>query len=198
MLSIMPLKNNFKIFTVQSGSMEPVISTGSVILTKEVPTYEIGDIITRKAGPSSKVTVTHRLVEEEEKNGEVRLRTKGDANEDADSETFSKEDIVGKAFYSIPFLGYPISFMKTTHGFILLVVIPATILIYEEMQNIKKEVKGKLKEHKLKKKKIKKPKERKRRNKTEKEMPEKNEYFITSIEYNIASHIKPKESNEKK
>lgn len=166
---LLPIGREFKIFTVQSGSMEPTITTGSVILVKELSSYEIGDIITRKAGPSSEATVTHRLIEEEEKEGDIRFRTKGDANEDADNMTFSFEDIIGQVLFNIPYLGYPINFIKTPHGFILAVVIPATILIYEELRKIKHELAKNLSARKEKRKQKKKGRKSRKRTKDPKE-----------------------------
>ena len=48
-------------------------------------------------------------------------------------------DIIGKKIAAVPYLGFPISYAKTTPGLILLVIIPAVIIIYDEMQKIKKE-----------------------------------------------------------
>jgi signal peptidase I len=191
--SLLPIKNNFKIFSVQSGSMEPTISTGAVIFVKDMPNYEIGDIITRKNIENDKITITHRIVEKEEKDGETKFRTKGDANEDADSETFSKDEIVGKVFFNIPFIGYLTNFIKTTQGFILLVVIPATILVYEELRKIKKEIALSFAKRKEKKKAT-----SRKNDSSEKESSDENEYIITSIEDNMKDSLSTKKTNEKK
>lgn len=187
-ISLLPLENNFKVFTVQSGSMEPEIRTGSVIFVKNANSYEKGDVITRKNIGNSKITVTHRIVEKETSENGTLFRTKGDANEDADSETFAKEEIIGKVLFNIPFLGYPINFMKTTLGFILLIVIPTTILIYEEMRKIKKEITSKLSKKKGSK------KEKRNFN----ELPEKEQYFAEKIKGFEFSDKNIKDHNEGK
>ena len=47
--------------------------------------------------------------------------------------------MIGKVISKIPYIGYPISFTRTLPGVIILIVIPATIIIYEEVGNIRKE-----------------------------------------------------------
>lgn len=129
---------NYKVYTVQSGSMEPAIRTGSLIFVKPAEDYEIGNIVTRKT-EDPKVTVTHRIVEKSEKNGEIFFETKGDANNAPDGEKILTGDIIGKMIWGLPFLGYAVSYAKTTQGLILLIIIPAVIIIYDEIGKIKKE-----------------------------------------------------------
>jgi hypothetical protein len=49
-------------------------------------------------------------------------------------------------------LGFPVSFAKTTQGLILIVIIPAVIIIYDELNKIKAEIRRKMEEKKKKKK----------------------------------------------
>jgi len=137
-LSTLSPSDKYKLFTVQSGSMEPAIKTGSVIFTKKQNDYQVGDIVTRETS-DGEIPVTHRIVREENE----LFVTKGDANDGDDRDEFSKEKVIGKVYLKIPYLGYPVSFAKTSHGFILIIVIPAVILIYEELRKIKKEIKKK-------------------------------------------------------
>lgn len=138
-LSLLPIPGNYKIFTVQSGSMEPAIHTGSLIFSKPLADYNVGDVVTRKTD-DPKMTVTHRVVSKEEVDGKTVFATQGDANNAPDGEKFSKELIVGKTFLTIPYLGYLVGFAKTQLGLLIFVVIPATIIIYEEITKIKKEI----------------------------------------------------------
>ncbi|HAV11558.1 MAG TPA: signal peptidase I [Candidatus Moranbacteria bacterium] len=140
--SALPITGNLKVFTVQSGSMEPAIKTGSLIFIKPSPSYGIGDIVTKKVS-GSKTTVTHRITEEMTKDGKTYFRTKGDANEGVDMELTPLSDVIGKTILTVPYLGYPVSFARTTQGTILLVIIPATIIIYEEISKIRYEIQKK-------------------------------------------------------
>lgn len=126
-----------KVFIVQSGSMEPAIATGSIVVTLPQKYYRVGEVVTFTLSPTGKNLVTHRIVSI---SGEGEFTTKGDANEDADTQIVKSESIVGKTFISIPYLGYAANFAKNPKGFILLVIVPATIVIYEEIKNLKKEI----------------------------------------------------------
>jgi signal peptidase len=143
LLSIVSISKigDFRLFIVQSGSMEPAIKVGSLIFTKSNSEYEEGDIVTRKI-EDEKETITHRIVEKLENGNFI---TKGDANNTEDKEEVQKEDIVGKTYLIVPYLGYPVAYAQTSQGFIFLIVIPATIFIYEELRKIKKEIAKKFK-----------------------------------------------------
>lgn len=161
--STLPIPGNYKLYSVMSGSMEPDIRRGSVMVVKPVDSYEENDVITYNIS-GSKDTITHRIIKKETIEEQVIFTTKGDANDAEDREPISSDDIVGKALYQIPLLGYPMSFTKTKEGLIFLVIIPATIIIYSEILNIKKEVKKKVQYKKA----IKKRKENKDKNEEEK------------------------------
>jgi signal peptidase I len=139
-LTFLPIKGNYKIFTVQSGSMEPAIHTGSIILVKAQKDYNVGDIVTRKTN-DPKVTITHRIISKNETGGGVSFETKGDANDDSDGESLSADKIVGREFFTLPFIGYPIGYARTVPGLIILIVIPAVVIVYEELNKIKEEIK---------------------------------------------------------
>lgn len=125
-------------YTVLSGSMEPAIHTGSFIFVRPAATYEVDDTVTRTT-KDREVSVTHRIVEKAEKDGVTVYRTKGDANDVADAEDVPESAIVGKVMLSIPYLGFAVDYAKKPAGFIILIVIPAVIIIYEELGKLKRE-----------------------------------------------------------
>lgn len=129
-------KDFYKPFIILSGSMEPGIHTGSVVISRPTETYKVGEVITFAPNGSKKDLVTHRI-SEVTKEGFI---TKGDANEDADSGEVKRENIIGKVEVTIPFLGYLVDFAKTPQGFIIFVIIPATIIVYEELKSITREI----------------------------------------------------------
>jgi len=138
-ISVFPIPGNYKVLMVLSGSMEPVIKTGSIVAVKPSEDYKIDDIITFYSF-KSETPVTHRIVDIKEGNNKVLYKVKGDANEESDWEEVSKEDVVGKVLFSVPFLGYVINFLQQPIGFALIVLIPAIIIIYEEVTKIKREI----------------------------------------------------------
>jgi signal peptidase I len=124
--------------------MQPSIPLGSLVLTQKQSEYQEGDVITFQNTGDTKYLITHRLKNIEElENGKLFI-TKGDANEDADSERVDPGSVVGKVIWALPLIGFVVSFARTQTGLIALVVIPATIIIYSEVLAIKKEL-GKLK-----------------------------------------------------
>lgn len=142
-VSLVPTKNNYKLLAVTSGSMEPAIGVGSLVIIKPASDYKVGDIITFKKDntTSSKDTTTHRIQSITETNGAKAYTTKGDANKTTDTEIVSENQIVGKYRFGIALLGYIMKYLKTLPGLILIIVIPATIIIYEEAKKIAKEAK---------------------------------------------------------
>jgi len=143
-LSFFGLPKSLRLFVVQSGSMEPTVKTGSLVIVRPENQYKKNDIITFKSRPDADIKnpgllITHRIVEIKDDKGEVFFTTKGDANESPDMEARPVGSVLGKVVFTIPYLGYPVGFAKTQTGFILLVVIPATIIVYSELLTIKNE-----------------------------------------------------------
>lgn len=126
----------WRIDTVLSGSMEPHLKVGGVIVTQPVDTAKInvGEIITFRSPLNGKLT-SHRVVDIVD--GESRgFRTKGDANEDADPFTITAEQLVGRVFLHIPYFGYVTSFLKTSLGLLLTLCLPGLIIVIIEIRNI--------------------------------------------------------------
>lgn len=91
---------------VGSGSMQPTMYAGDVVIIAKVPADMIkqGDIIQfRKEG---KITVMHRVVEIEETGEAKFFITKGDANDEPDTDPVIPENVVGKAVFNIPKIGW--------------------------------------------------------------------------------------------
>jgi len=133
--------SGYRLYTVQSGSMEPTIKTGSLVFVKTNAAYSPNDIITFYKSDNSKETVTHRLIELKTEGGHTLAITKGDANAAEDSQRILSNSIIGKAVFSVPHIGYPIAFARTLPGLVIFVIVPATIIIYDEILKIKEEIK---------------------------------------------------------
>ncbi|NMC36478.1 signal peptidase I [Candidatus Beckwithbacteria bacterium] len=133
---------DYKLFMVQSGSMEPAIPMGSLVIVAPQKNYQVNDVITFRGEINPKETVTHRIVDisQDKDLGLTSYRTKGDANNTPDLELVRSDRVVGKATVYLPYLGYPIAFAQTQMGFIVLIVVPITIIVYAELVNIKTEL----------------------------------------------------------
>lgn len=134
----------FKSFLIQSGSMEPTIMTGDIIIVQNSNTYLQRDVIT--FFDHGDRVVTHRILQvNNESTGEEYI-TQGDNNQTPDIAPVPKSDVIGKHFLTIPKLGYLVAKSKTKGGIILLIIIPATIIIYDEVKKIKSSVEEEKKE----------------------------------------------------
>lgn len=125
-------------FVVLSGSMSPKFPTGSIVYSKTMDEYNNNDVITFKN--NSGQIVTHRIVNTINKNNAFQYVTKGDANETADKALVSQRDVIGKIIFFVPYLGFLVSFLKTSLGISLFIILPATMFIVLEIWNIKKEI----------------------------------------------------------
>lgn len=135
----------YKIFGVISGSMEPKFRVGSIVYVKKVePEFiSVGEAITFSLENSSNVVATHRVIAIDDKT--KAFITKGDANDVADGEPVAFERLIGRAEFSIPYVGYLARFIQTKKGILtgiaVLLFIILLFLVGElgEKEEIKKE-----------------------------------------------------------
>lgn len=135
---------------VRSGSMSPTIDVGSVIVVRNSAnkTYNVGDVIAFRSEKNSKTIVTHRVVSVEKKGDNVFYKTKGDANNSVDGWQVKQQNILGKAYFTLPFFGKILAFAKTNLGFPLLIIFPAVFVILLEAISIIREIRKKRRQHK--------------------------------------------------
>ena len=130
---------NYKLYYVDSGSMSPTIDIGSLIIVekKETAVIDLQDIVTFRT--ESGTVVTHRLVGESSISSEYI--TRGDANDSDDPSALKKESIIGKVVFTIPYIGYFFSMLKTTPivGISILLIITILIIISVVYDSKKKE-----------------------------------------------------------
>jgi signal peptidase len=92
---------------VGSGSMEPKMYPGDVVIIAKVQAdnIETGDVIQFRV--PEEVTIMHRVIEIQETEGGSKVFiTKGDANDEPDSEPVLPDNVVGKAVLTIPKVGW--------------------------------------------------------------------------------------------
>ena len=145
LVSVFPITGNIQFLMVESGSMEPALKMGGIVMVKPVDDYKIGEIITFKAGGKEKIT--HRIEDIKVVGGNPLYITKGDANNAPDRKEIKKSEVVGKVFFHIPYLGYAVDFVQKPIGFALLIIIPAGVIIGGEVKKIVYEVKKKKEEN---------------------------------------------------
>lgn len=137
--TVLPIPGGLDARVVQSGSMEPAISTGSLIFIRSAEQYSEGDIITFRRNDRETPT-THRVIKVREEDGETFFVTKGDANTSQDMEEVSESAVLGSVRLTVPFVGYVIDFARQPIGFLLIVIIPAVAIGTDEVRKILREI----------------------------------------------------------
>ncbi len=138
--SAVPIRGGIKTLATLSGSMEPEIPTGSLVVIKPAKDYRVGDVITFGENTRTKSPTTHRIFEIKERDGTKSYITKGDANNEPDDKPVTEKEIIGKVLFSLPYAGYAAAATQKPLGFLLMVIIPSVIIIYEEILSIKSEL----------------------------------------------------------
>ena len=111
----------FRQYVVATGSMEPEYNIGDVIIIREKPEEEIkiGDII-NYTSENGIDTITHRVVDIIEKDGQNYYKTKGDNNNSEDSKLVDYSQVKGTLVFKISKLGTVITKMFTGTGITIL------------------------------------------------------------------------------
>ena len=109
----------YHIYSVVSGSMEPAISTGSLVYIGETEPKDVseGEVIAFYGARDSASIITHRVVENRVVMGE--LITKGDANEKEDLRPVPYGNVIGEVTWSLPGAGRIAERMTSREGKVL-------------------------------------------------------------------------------
>ncbi|CAN2212257.1 sigpep_I_arch, signal peptidase I [Candidatus Nanopelagicaceae bacterium] len=133
--SVLSASGFVKARIVLTGSMEPVIKAGDIVLLAPTPRTqpELGDIAAYTARRFSGETVgifTHRIIGGDPVNGWLM---KGDANPSPDVQKPKSEDINGVVFFVIPWIG------KLMTPKMLMILIPVGVGIWLIIDTLKGE-----------------------------------------------------------
>lgn len=113
----------YSTYYIMTGSMEPTIPTGSLVIDKAGNTQDIkkGDVITFKDGQN---ITTHRVYEVLDNGNE--FITKGDANNIQDPVPRNRNQVLGVVEYHVPHLGDVAAFIKNN----LIIIVCAIIALF--------------------------------------------------------------------
>ncbi len=111
-------------------SMEPTIPLGSTVVLERVPAeaLAVGDIVTLRVGPKPSI-YTHRIVRLVDLDGVPHIETRGDANPAPDATTTPVSAVVGRAAWSVPFLGYLLALLSVPIGIAFVIGLGAVLVI---------------------------------------------------------------------
>lgn len=125
----------FRTYSILSGSMEPEIKTGDLVIVKSANfnQIEVGDVITFKYEGN---IVTHRVINKTEDG----FMTKGDNNNIEDTEVVSSDELIGRVLFHIPLLGYVTVFLSKPIVISGLMVLIAISIIFDTFKSDKKKI----------------------------------------------------------
>ena len=117
-------------FSVLSGSMEPVISTGDLVMTQPISPGEAdgGDVVTFTDPEDESRLITHRVASSLRRGDNYAFVTKGDANTTVERWSVPADGRIGRVMYRLPKLGYALTAVKGRVVILLLITIPALVL----------------------------------------------------------------------
>lgn len=142
----------FSVFRVVTGSMEPTLPVGSILLSHSEPIENIQkeDIVCFRSLETGRFghIVTHRVrAVLEDENGNIYLETKGDANLAADAIPVQQDNLIGRVvWYSGEgsFLQSVMSFITGKVGFLSCIVFPILLMtgliLRDNVRSIQKEL----------------------------------------------------------
>jgi len=124
--------------TVMSGSMEPTIDTGDVVVAKPIAPMDarVGDVVTYKEPHGEGRLITHRVKTMQALQDKVRFTTQGDANDTSERWQVATTGQIARVTHRIPKLGYGLGFLRDPSKRLFLIAIPALLLGVFELARI--------------------------------------------------------------
>lgn len=125
--------------TVASDSMSPTFRAGDLIVIRKCDPgkLEEGDIITFHTIINNEYALnTHRIAEIQEEGGVRSYVTKGDNNAIADVHMIADGDIVGKFVTKLPGVGKVMSFLSSSIGFLVVIVLPLLVFFIYQVYHL--------------------------------------------------------------
>lgn len=127
----------YRVFTIATGSMEPVYNIDDVILVKDTDpsTLKKGDDIAYLGNRDAVkgLIVTHRIIRMETFNdGKVHYTLKG-VNNKYEDPSITEDQILGKVVGKLPVVNFINHVVKNIYGFFFLVFCPLVLVIFLEI-----------------------------------------------------------------
>lgn len=120
-------------YTVLTGSMKPSYPPGTLVVAKPIAAEDIrtGDVVTIQLESGQSGFVTHRVVKVSTNlSGDQSFQTQGDANNVPDGDLRQPEQIRGKLWYSVPYLGHVNNALTGQQRQTAVYIVVAGLLIY--------------------------------------------------------------------
>jgi len=126
-----PMALGARTVIIISGSMEPIIHTGSAVIARPVPaaSLQVGDVIVFAPDANATIPKVHRIVNIRVKDGVRYYTTKGDANNSPDVGEVTLGDLGWHVWYSVPGVGYAVMWGTSRTGMVTLIALPLAALL---------------------------------------------------------------------
>jgi signal peptidase I len=126
------------VLVVLTGSMEPQLRTGDVVIESRISPLEAkaGDVITFRDPDRPDRLITHRVRRVNARGENLSFTTKGDANNTVETWQIHRHGSIGRVEYRLPKLGYVVAWISGPAARLFLVVIPAILLGLLELRRI--------------------------------------------------------------
>lgn len=124
--------------TVMSGSMEPALGVGDVVINSRVAPADVrvGDIVTFSDPEGTGKLITHRVRRVRIADGTAHLVTKGDNTNSVERWDMPASGSFGRVEFRVPLLGFLVFWLHGPFARIGLIVIPALLLAGFELWRI--------------------------------------------------------------
>ncbi|MFZ4841622.1 signal peptidase I [Mycetocola saprophilus] len=106
-VTVVPLVIGAVPLTVLTGSMQPTIRPGDIVVSApvEASRLSVGDVVTFQPISNDPTLITHRIRSMSAGDSGVRLVTRGDAN-GADDPEIGADQVRGRVLYTVPYVGW--------------------------------------------------------------------------------------------
>ena len=124
--------------TVLSGSMDPALKVGDIVIDSQVSPAEVrvGDIITFSDPEGTDKLITHRVRRLRITDGTAHVVTKGDNTNAVERWEMPAGGSLGRVEYRVPLLGFLVFWLHGPFARIGLIVLPALLLAGFELWRI--------------------------------------------------------------
>jgi signal peptidase len=125
-----PMVFNARPYTVLSGSMEPTIMTGDVVVVQHIKPWQarLGDVVTFQDPRNPQRLITHRVRGIQLQGRKASFITRGDANTTTENWRVAKDGSIARVVYRIPEIGRLVFAAQDPVVRLFLIVMPAVML----------------------------------------------------------------------
>lgn len=133
-----PLAFGARPHTVLTGSMEPTIAAGDVVIDERIPptAAAVGDVVTFRDPEDQSRLITHRVRSIRRQGSHLWFTTQGDANNTTEHWRIAADGELGRVAYAVPWVGHVAVVARTPLGLGLLLGLPLLLLGAEELVRI--------------------------------------------------------------